>query len=86
VFLALASSYHEFFGAELTVEYPTGSGIWVTLDAVASDLWERLVSIFLLGSDESRPCFGGVGRFRPTPAGATTRYFPSTFTAITARA
>ena len=59
--------YHEFFGAELTIEYPTGSGNWVTLDAVASDLWERLVSIFLVGNDGSRPCFGGVGRFQTDP-------------------
>ncbi|MBV9353850.1 MAG: glucosidase [Mycobacterium sp.] len=59
--------YHEFFGAELTVEYPTGSGIRVTLDAVASDLWERLVSLFLVGRDASRPCFGGVERFRTDP-------------------
>jgi hypothetical protein len=59
--------YHEFFGAELTIEYPTGSGSWVTLDAVASDLWERLVSIFLVGNDGSRPCFGGMGRFQSDP-------------------
>ena len=59
--------YHEFFGAELTIEYPTGSGNWVTLDVVASDLWERLVSIFLVGNDGSRPCFGGVGRFQTDP-------------------
>jgi hypothetical protein len=59
--------YYEFFGAELTVEYPTGSGTRVTLDAVASDLWERLLSIFLVGSDGSRPCFGGMGRFQTDP-------------------
>jgi hypothetical protein len=59
--------YHEFFGAELTIEYPTGSGTSVTLDAVASDLWERMVSIFLVGSDGSRPCFGGAGRFQTDP-------------------
>jgi short chain dehydrogenase len=52
---------------ELTIEYPTGSGSWVTLDAVASDLWERLVSIFLVGNDGSRPCFGGVRRFQTDP-------------------
>ena len=59
--------YHEFFGADLTIEYPTGSGSCVTLDAVASDLWERMVSIFLVGSDGSRPCFGGVSRFQADP-------------------
>ncbi len=59
--------YHEFFGTELTVEYPTGSGTSVTLDVVAADLWERLVSIFLVGPDGSRPCFGGVQRMQTDP-------------------
>jgi hypothetical protein len=56
--------YHRFFGADLTVEYPTGSGRTLTLDAVADDLWARLVSIFLAGPDGRRPCFGGVDKLR----------------------
>jgi len=59
--------YHEFFGDDLTIEYPTGSGNNVTLDAVAADLWQRLVSIFLVGSDGMRPCFGGVQRLQTDP-------------------
>jgi len=49
--------YHEFFGDELTIEHPTGSGVQVTLDVVAADLWERLVSLFLIGRDGRRPCW-----------------------------
>src|SRR6266542_2848702 len=56
--------YHRFFGADLTVEYPTGSGRKLTLDAVAGDLWARLVSIFLAGPDGRRPCFGGVDKLQ----------------------
>jgi len=56
--------YHEFFGDELTVEYPTGSGNKVTLDVVAADFWERLVSIFLVDDSGRRPCFGGVERLQ----------------------
>jgi hypothetical protein len=56
--------YHRFFGADLTVEYPTGSGRKLTLDAVAGDLWTRLVSIFLAGPDGRRPCFGGVDKLQ----------------------
>ena len=52
------------FGADLTVEYPTGSGRKLTLDAVADDLWARLVSIFLAGPDGRRPCFGGVDKLQ----------------------
>jgi hypothetical protein len=60
--------YHRFFGADLTIEYPTGSGRPQTLDAVAADLWERLVSIFMVGPDGRRPCFGGVERMQTDPA------------------
>jgi hypothetical protein len=59
--------YHEFFGNELTIEYPTGSGNKVTLDVVAADFWERLVSIFLSDGDGRRPCFGGVERMQTDP-------------------
>jgi hypothetical protein len=58
---------HEFFGSELTVEYPTGSGNKVTLDVVAADFWERLVSIFLVDDNGRRPCFGGVERMQTDP-------------------
>ena len=68
---AALQRYHRFFGDDHTIEYPTGSGQRLSLDAVAHDLWQRIVSIFLAGSDGRRPCFGGVERLttRPTVAG-----------------
>ena len=39
----------------ISVEYPVGSGEKVTLSAVADDLEERLVSLFLPGEDGRRP-------------------------------
>jgi hypothetical protein len=59
--------YHRFFGEDLTIEYPTGSGRRLSLDAVAADLWARLVSIFLVGPDGRRPCFGGIDRLQHDP-------------------
>jgi len=59
--------YHRFFGDDYTVEYPTGSGVRRPLDAVAADLHERLVSIFLRNGDGRRPCFGGVERLQNDP-------------------
>ncbi|HET9256408.1 MAG TPA: glucosidase [Pseudonocardiaceae bacterium] len=59
--------YHRFFGDEFTVEYPTGSGHWLSLGAIAADLWGRLVSIFLIGPDGRRPCFGWAERFQRDP-------------------
>jgi len=52
--------YHRFFGNEFTVEYPTGSGRQQTLGEIATDLQDRLISIFTAGPDGRRRCFGGV--------------------------
>ena len=56
--------YHQFFGDDLTIEYPSDSGRRLTLDAIAHDLEDRLISIFLPGPDHYRPCFGGVERLQ----------------------
>ena len=60
--------YHRFFGDEFTIEYPTGSGRQLTLDKVAADLQDRLISIFTRGPDGRRPCFGGTERLQTDPA------------------
>jgi len=60
--------YHQFFGDDFVVEYPTGSGRMLPLDAVARDLSRRLTSIFLTGRDGRRPCFGWVDRLQRDPA------------------
>jgi hypothetical protein len=69
-YLAISSieRYHRFFGTDLTVEYPTGSGRQLTLDKVAADLRERLATIFTVGADGRRPCFGWIDRFQSDPA------------------
>jgi hypothetical protein len=60
--------YYRFFGGNLVIEYPTGSGVMLTLDKVAEDLRRRLISIFLVGPDGRRPCFGWVDRLQHDPA------------------
>jgi hypothetical protein len=60
--------YYQFFGAEATVEYPTGSGQQRTLQYVARDLSDRLISIFTRGPDGRRPCFGGARLLQTDPA------------------
>jgi hypothetical protein len=62
------TSFHDFYGADLEVEYPTGSGITCDLGVVATDLRRRLISLFLVGTDGRRPCFGGVERLQTDPA------------------
>jgi hypothetical protein len=60
--------YYRFFGDELTIEYPAGSGHKVPLDLISADLQDRLISIFTVGPDGRRPCFGGVDRLQHDPA------------------
>ncbi len=60
--------YARFFGDDFTIEYPTGSGTWRTLDEVAADLRTRLISLFLVGPDGRRPCHGWVDRLQEDPA------------------
>jgi len=59
--------YHRFFGDDYTVEYPTGSGRTLPLDAIARDLWDRLIAIFLVDAEGRRPCFGWADRFQRDP-------------------
>ena len=60
--------YARFFGDELKVEYPTGSGNKLTLDEVSSDLRRRLISLFVPDASGRRPCFGWVERLQEDPA------------------
>jgi Glycosyl hydrolase family 63 C-terminal domain len=60
--------YYRFYGDELTFEYPVGSGQRLPLDAITRDLQDRLISIFLVGPDGRRPCFGWVDRLQQDPA------------------
>jgi hypothetical protein len=55
-----------FFGEDVVVEHPTGSGCKHTLAHVADDLEARLVSIFL-DDGERRPVFGGYELFQSDP-------------------
>jgi hypothetical protein len=59
--------YYQFFGQDLTFEYPTGSGRRLALDAIAQDLRHRLISIFLPRADGRRPSFGHQERMHMDP-------------------
>ncbi len=56
--------FHHYFGANFTVECPTGSGQMMTLEQVAAELSRRLSRIFLRGADGKRPVFGGNDTFQ----------------------
>jgi hypothetical protein len=66
--ISVLQRYYLFFGDEIVIEYPTGSGHKVPLDLIAMDLQDRLISLFVTGPDGRRPCFGWVDRLQHDPA------------------
>jgi hypothetical protein len=59
--------YGSFFGKDLLVEYPVGSGERRCLDDVADDLSRRLIALFRDDSRGRRPVFGGEELFQRDP-------------------
>jgi hypothetical protein len=77
--ISVLERYHRFFGDELTIEYPTGSGHQLPLDKIAADLQDRLISIFVPGPDGRRPCFGQVSPLVDDPAWRDNLFFNEYF-------
>ncbi len=50
--------YYHFYGDDLKVECPTGSGLLLNLQQVADEIARRLVGLFLPDSQGRRPCHG----------------------------
>jgi hypothetical protein len=59
--------HYRYYGNDLKVECPTGSGKMMTLFEVAQELSRRLASTFLRDSDGQRPVYGGTKLFQVDP-------------------
>jgi hypothetical protein len=59
--------FHHYFGDELRVECPTGSGRTLTLAEIAALLSQRLSSIFLRNGRGERPVYGNNRTFQLDP-------------------
>ena len=59
--------YHHYFGDDLLVECPTGSGVKMNLADVAALLSRRLSRIFLRDPNGRRPVFGDTEKFQSDP-------------------
>jgi len=59
--------YYLFYGDELRVECPTGSGRFMTLYEVAEEIARRNAAIFRRGQDGRRPVYGGTRKFQDDP-------------------
>jgi hypothetical protein len=60
--------YHHFYGDELRVEHPVGSGRQLTLLEVAHDLSARVARLFMPGAEGRRPCHGDDAPYASDPA------------------
>jgi hypothetical protein len=56
--------FYRYYGDDLQVECPTGSGNLMNLSQVADELSTRLTRIFLRNEQGQRPVFGGIDRFQ----------------------
>ena len=59
--------FNHYFGADVQVEFPTGSGQKKTLGDVACELSRRLSHIFLRDAQGRRAVFGGTEKFQTDP-------------------
>jgi len=59
--------FHHYYGDDLTVEFPTGSGVMLTLNQVATELSRRLIRLFLPDENGQRPIYGGTTIFQEDP-------------------
>jgi len=56
--------FHHYYGTDFKVEHPTGSGNYMTLKDIATDLSDRLIRIFRTGKDGKRPVFGDYSKMQ----------------------
>jgi hypothetical protein len=59
--------FHHYYGDDFKVECPTGSGRYVTLDAVATELSQRLSTLFLKDAAGNRAVLGQYPQLQTDP-------------------
>ena len=56
-----------YYGGEFSIEYPTGSGNYLTIDLIAKELSLRCIKIFLKDEEGHRPVYGKHKKFQEDP-------------------
>ncbi|HEV3136633.1 MAG TPA: glucosidase, partial [Pirellulales bacterium] len=59
--------FHHYYGDDFKIECPTGSGRFMTINEVASELTQRLIRIFLRNDKGQRPVFGSCKKLQQDP-------------------
>ncbi len=77
--------YHHFYGNDLRVECPTGSGVLLNLQEVAREIASRLVRLFLPDARGRRPCHGDEPRYSRDPHWRDLVLFSESFHGETGR-
>src|SRR6266851_3511686 len=67
LFVEALYDYHRFYGDDLQVELPTGSGRRMNLRQAAVELATRLLGLFRADATGRRPCHGGERRYAEDP-------------------
>ncbi|MHB1920723.1 MAG: MGH1-like glycoside hydrolase domain-containing protein [Chitinophagaceae bacterium] len=60
-------AFHQFYGDEVKLEFPTGSGNWLNLDQICRKLAQRLIGIFRKDPSGNRPVNGQEDDFYRLP-------------------
>ncbi|WP_209330699.1 MGH1-like glycoside hydrolase domain-containing protein [Lunatimonas salinarum] len=56
-----------YYGGNFSIEYPTGSGKYLTLDLIAKELSKRNISLFTRDKDGRRPIYGDNEKMQTDP-------------------
>lgn len=56
-----------YYGGNFSIEYPTGSGNFLTMDLIAKELSMRCIKIFLKDENGNRPVYGTNEKFQTDP-------------------
>lgn len=67
LFIESLRRFQHYFGNEFQVECPTGSGIMMSLNEVASEISRRLTLLFLRNEQGARPAHGPGALYREDP-------------------
>ena len=59
--------FHHYYGDDFKIECPTGSGRYLTINEVATELGRRLTRLFTRNEQGRRPVFGQNDRFQSDP-------------------
>jgi len=67
LFIESLQKFHYYLGDDFKVEFPSGSGKFLNLWDIASELSRRMINIFVPDAKGHRPMYGGVAKFQQDP-------------------